>query len=324
MSPRALGRILDRFQARTGALGVALGRKDPDDPDSPPVVAFIVRKKQPRRGSRTRVANGARAVPKTVTVGKRRLKTDVVAVTAAARPKERGPAPESAAAPLVAGDPISNLSATGTFGCLVRRAGDAALYALTNRHVAFGPGTRMFFPGGSEGETAFTADKIEDERFQPFIDEPESYFDVDAALVRIPPADEHRFSNLNPGIGPLTGIFDPDESSREAYARSVIGTPVSAVCWNTGRREGVVSHVLFVTRESPTDPQLVYSHLIRSTDGMPRLNHDSGKIWFSESAGERRVVGLHQGVVTLDAEPSRLAVATDFRALARLLGIRLA
>lgn len=325
----AVASAFARYGSDAGILGVAFGPREVAgeiDFGSRPVVAFIVPRKKPRRGARRRLADGSRLLPGKVVLDGNAYPTDVVETHS--EPTGTG-RPSYQRTRFSAGGPVANASSAGTFGCLVRRQRSQSTFALTNRHVAIGVGARMFFPsprtpGAVVGTTRFDVDRIADEQFVPFIDEPNAYFEADAALVELPESQLAHFSAAIPRIGQPTGIFRPDESSLAAYGTSLVGKPVSSWSWSSGLRSGVVSHVFYVTQGTLSGPVLVYSMLIRGTPGStPGLPRDSGKVWVAMTAdGSVELVGLHVGAVRAAREPSRLAVATDMWALARTLKLR--
>ena len=148
--------------------------------------------------------------------------------------------------------------------------------------------------------------------------------DVDAAIAAIPSGVLGRFAPDIPGLGRPVGSFQPDYSSREAYQDSVVGTPVASYSWNSGRRDGVISHVLYATRSRRGGAIVLYTFLIAGANGIvPGESRDSGKVWVGQTgiAGEVDIVALHQGVVRPQNADAQYGVATDFFALARLLQI---
>lgn len=321
--------LLDRHGPESGAMGVAVGRKEVDsevEADGPYVAAFFVRGKEPRAGARLRLRSGRRIIPAHVAGPEGRIRTDVVDV-AASTPRSR--ASRLQVTRFTAGGPVSNRTELGTFGCLVTRKGSQFTYALTNRHVAIGVDEFVFFPSPTAREAiaAVTREAIgllADEQFCPLVDEPNAYFDVDAALVQIPEAKKSQFSSHIPTLGNPTSIFQPDFRSTSGYLDSVIESPVASWNWNSKRREGVISHAWYTTRRAPGRPIVTYSFLIRPTDGsVASAAMDSGKAWVREQGDVVSLMALHQGSVDPETG-ARFAVATEMASLARLwsLGIK--
>jgi hypothetical protein len=318
-----LAELFDRHAQTSGILGVAVGRKEVDGEtadDNPYAVSFFVHGKEPRRGARLTLRSGRRVLPRRVDTQDGTMPTDVVDVGPAVAPPRRG---RLQATRFTAGGPVSNLTDFGTFGCLVRRAGSPFTFALTNRHVAIDTGEAVFFPSPSAPNpiAAVTRDVIgllADEAFSPLVDEPNAYFDVDAALVQIPENAMGAFSPGIPTLGVPSGVFQPDFTSPHAYLDSVIGQPVSAWNWNSKRREGAISHAWYTARRIPGRPILIYSFLIRPVDGTAAsAAMDSGKAWVRRSGGTVSLVALHQGSIDPGAS-TRFAVATEMASLARL------
>jgi hypothetical protein len=321
-----LVRIL-QDQRDTGAIGVALGRKEVaghTSADSEPSLAFIVERKEARRGRARTVASGARVVPRRLELGDSELVTDVV--EAAAKPIASTARMQRTR--FSAGGPLGNRTELGTFGCVVRREGARYRYALTNQHVALAVGSTCWFPApGSPGAlaapTRASVDLIPDEIFSPFLDSPNAYFDVDAALVQIPENARDQFSPDIPTLGVPDGVFRPDTTSLASYQASTIGRPVATWSWSSGRREAAITHVLYTTRLQRFNAIGIYSFLIRSADSNPPgVSRDSGKAWVStRPGGGLDLVGLHLGVVPVPGGASLFAVATEAAALFDHFGI---
>jgi len=325
----ALVDVYRRYSEETGIQGVALGPKEvagTADATSRSGIAFVVAEKKPRQGARRRLADGSKLLPRRVDAAGRRYVTDVVESAPAAA---AGAKPRMQRTRFTAGGPLSGRGGIGTFGCLVQRTGSRWVYALTNHHVGGSVGRRVFFPssmapGAVGAATRFAVRSMADEAFEPFVDQPDVMFHVDAALPQVPHPQLPRFSPRIPTLGVPEAIFEPDESSAEAYAKSMVGTPVWAWSWNSKQRSGEISHVLYVTGSALPGVQLMYSFLVRGTGGVvPSLPRDSGKAWVTKGEGGRlELVGLHVGGASLSDEPCALAVATDMHALARVLKIK--
>jgi hypothetical protein len=324
-----LVRLFEAHETGTGITGLAMGRKEvagqPVESD-PQTVSFFVTRKLPRRGARRSLEDGRKLLPRRVELEDGVASTDVVLSSGGAPPPEPLRMQRTR---FSAGGPVSNNMETGTFGCLVRRPGPDRMFVITNRHVALGRSTVVFFPPGTtpQAVTAMTVDDLDlvsDEAFQPLFDDPSSYFDVDAALVRIPDSKRHLFSSKISRIGIPSAVLSPDFSSLDAYKASLVGKNVSSYSWNSKLRHGVISHVFYVTRRQPHGHVVIYSFLVQGLNNtVPGLARDSGKVWVAKSAdGEILLVGLHQGVTSPPGTTSRFAVATEFFSLARLLRIR--
>ena len=242
LGPEVIASLVGLFkehEGESGILGVAVGRKEVNGQaaaEGPTSVTFVVPRKLPREGRRRRLANGARLLPKEVAVGEEPYITDVISTES----EESG---DMEPAPLVnsftAGGPVSNLSEIGTVCCLVRRPGAPAVYALTNRHVAIGAGQVVYFPSPNDPNAigAYTSedyDLVPDEQFLHFVDAPNTYVDVDAALIALPTAAVPRFSPAIPNVGLPTVVFQPDVGSLLGYHQSVVGMPVTSWSWNSG------------------------------------------------------------------------------------------
>jgi hypothetical protein len=315
-------KAFERYEKTGNVIGVALGHKSPGDRTSTPAITFMVRKKLPRRGSRRTLSDGAVLLPKTTIFGKRRVLTDVIE----SDPGRNKLVRKQQGAQFTSGCQISNRTSSGTMGALMRRAGDQALYALTNRHVAIGTGNYVFVPvpltGAVAARVQFDLDVVDDNLVLPFLNSATAYVDVDAALAAIPAGAIPRFSPTIPTLGRPTGFFQANYSSSDAYRDSLVGTDVAAYSWNTGVRRGIVSHVLYATRARRGNAIILYTHLIEGTNGViPGESRDSGKVWVTagDAEGEVELVALHQGVVRPSGEGSQYAVATDCLALSRLL-----
>lgn len=322
---RDLAEIFERFETDAGVVGIAFGAKETEgafDPDTD-AIAFIVDTKLPLLGAARRLEDGRRRIPNKVELGNRTIASDVVSWI---EPRGTKVIKQSSGGPFHAGGQISNLSATGTYGCLVRKQGDQFVQAVTNRHVAIGANNVVFFPNASSPDMieAFTVedvDLIADEQFIPFQDEPNTYVDVDAAIVTIPQPDLAKFSVGIPTIGVPTAFHRPAHGSLADYKQSLVGRQVVSWSWNSGRREGQISHVLYTTRRGTGGPLVTYSFLVEGKDGtVPGLARDSGKAWTCTGpGGEVEVVGLHQGEITKGPTLSRFAVATEFWSLSELM-----
>jgi hypothetical protein len=320
-----LTELINRYAVPSGVLGVAIGKKEVKrkvPPDSPYAVSFFVRGKEPRRGTRRILPSGRQILPPSVEIPTGRVSSDIVDVTAAS---EGTPPGRMQRARFTAGGPIGNRSELGTFGCLVRRKGDSYTYALTNRHVAIAVDEIVYFPSPSpEAIAAVTREAvglIADEKFCPLIDSPNAYFDVDAALVQIPEDNRELFAPHLPTLGVPSGIFKPDFTSQETFRDCTVGKRVTSWNWRSRRRDGEISHIWYTTPSAPRQPVVLYSFLIKSTDGMPAsMAMDSGKVWVETKGTDVSIVALHQGSIDLDVG-ARFAVATEMYSLAGLWGL---
>ena len=328
MTPAALVGTFNRFKAQTGIVGVAYGPKEVDKKadGNPAAVTFFVRKKLPRRGARRKLADGRLSLPKFVEFQGSDVPTDVVVTDA-----ERVDAGHNRSPPQIfrAGGKVSNLQITGTVGCLVVQPGNPTMYALTNQHIALGPNTIVSFPDFHAGDrlagvTSASTGLVEDERFLPLFDAPESYIDVDSALIRILPGTENRFSPEIPNFGKPAGIFRPSQASRDAYIASLMNRPVFSYSWKSGPRSGSISHVYYVYQSGTHAAQKVVCFLVKSADtGPPGLPGCSGKLWMTRENGQNLCAGIHMGVVADNAASSRFAMVTEFASLARHFNINL-
>lgn len=323
----ALKQVVEKYQASTGARGVAIGPKRTDDvavDASDRSLVFFVDEKRPRIGARRRFDDGTQIVPRRLKVGSRYRSTDVVEIGRESADEPRANVPRRR---FRAGGPMSDINGEmGTFGCLVQFRGDESVYALTNRHVAVGKGHRVYFPtvfGRSALACEVTDDRdlVADERLALFLDDPQTYFDVDAAVARIPASAHERFDPDIPYLGTPEKIYQPVMSSKDAYIDRLIDTEVRSYSWNTKLRRGVISHALFA-RRARFNRVLLYAIVIEGRDGvLPSAERDSGKVWFDD---EGAAIGLHQGSVKMSRSGSRFALATDFALLAAHWGLTLA
>jgi hypothetical protein len=326
MTPAALLRILKRFKIPAGVVGVALGPKEVmySTRGNPFAVTFFVREKLPIRGARKRLADGRVRLPKFVELQGTQFPTDVVQSDTESADEGRTRSPPQV---FRAGGKVSNLQMTGTLGCLVRQAGSNDLFALTNRHIALDPGTVVAFPDFQAsdkigGTTSASVGLIPDERFLPLFNAPETYIDVDCALIRIPPGARNRFSSDIPNFGAPTGIFFPAGTNTQEYSRSLIGQQVVAYSWKSGPRTGTISHVYYVYQRSSLGMQRVACFLVKSLDSSPPgIQGDSGKLWMIQQNGQNLCAGIHMGVVAESASSSRFAMVTEFASLSRFLKI---
>ncbi|SEN58048.1 hypothetical protein [Bradyrhizobium sp. OK095] len=330
MTPAALVRAFERFKATSGIVGVAFGPKEVAGKtcNNPLSVSFFVKKKLARKGARRTLADGRRRLPKLIEFQGEKVATDVVVVGGHAEGDVADPAPEVQVNH--AGGRVSNLQLTGTIGCLVRRRDGSGLSLLTNRHIALDPGTVLAIPDFQSsdavaGTTSKSVGFVADETFLPVFDQPQSYIDVDCALVDIAQAIQDRFSPDIPNLGVPSGMFQPAMSSTKAYVNSLMGLEVSSFSWKSGLRTGTISHVYYVYQQSSTGMQRVANFTVKSSDGnTPGLPGDSGKLWLTQTAGQNLCVGIHSGVVADDPQSSRFAIATEFASLARFMNFDLA
>lgn len=330
MTPASLVKTFERFKATSGIVGVAFGPKEVAGKtcNNPLSVSFFVKKKLARKGARRTLADGRKRLPKLIEFEGDKVATDVVVVGGHAEGDVADPAP--AVEVNHAGGRVSNLQLTGTIGCLVRRRDGSGLSLLTNRHIALDPGTVLAIPDFQTGDAvAGTTWKsvgfVADETFLPVFNEPQSYIDVDCALVDIPQVVQDRFSPDIPNLGVPTGMFQPSMSSTMAYVNSLMGLEVSSFSWKSGLRTGTISHVYYVYQQSSTGMQRVANFTVKSLDGnTPGLPGDSGKLWLAQTDGQNLCVGIHGGVVADDPRSSRFAMATEFASLARFMNFDLA
>lgn len=313
------------FAGEYGAVGVALGGKEVAGktvPGSPTSVCFIVDRKLPRKGSRRRLSDGRRLIPKRCVLGDVSFPTDVVVS------KETGTdGGDPASARFSAGGALANASDLGTIGCLVEIPGEGGTFILTNRHVAISAGIKLFVPSRSapsriEVATHAVEDLVPDERLYPFLDAPATFFDIDAALVAIPPPAAHLFSPAIPTIGVPTLITATPTTSVLDYERSLRGRAVESWSWRSQRRHGRISHVFFMAPRTLGRPAVVYGFLIEGIGAIPSQPMDSGKIWVERLPdGTVSILGLHQGSVP-GPGGNRFAVASDVSAIARVMPIQ--
>lgn len=318
-----LARMLQRFARTSGASGVAIGfrRKGKDLlNDGPHVITFFVRRKYPDPSHRGKLPNGRAVLPRRVKLDNQYIATDVV--------DQSGEIADAAShvtgKPIfAAGGPVSNLTASGTFGCLVRRKGSPFVHALTNQHVAIGVGQVVHFPSAGHAKAVHAAvtasvSVIPDEKFFSHINEPDAFVDVDAAIAAIPKAREGEFSPVTPKIGAFSGVFPSDASSVLDYAKLHIGLPVRAWSWRSGLRRGLIEYVSHYVVQ--TSGQIVmYNMLIGGIDEIPGIDMDSGKIWVEDG---NAAVGLHQGILPRGGR--NYAVATALAPIFRFLHLGLA
>ena len=329
MTPAALVRTFEKFKTSSGIVGVAFGPKEVSGQtaNNPLAVSFFVRKKLPRKGARKYLADGRVRLPKFVELQGVRVSTDVV--VAGGQTSGEPPQPSL---PQVnhAGGRISNLQLTGTIGCLVRRRDGPGISLLTNRHIALDPGTVLAIPdfqtsNAVAGNTSKSAGFVADEIFLPVFNEPQSYIDVDCALVDISSGVQDRFSAEIPNLGVPSGIFRPATSNPSAYLTSLLGLQVSSFSWKSGLRSGTISHVYYVYQQSSTGMQRVACFTVKSSDsGAPGLRGDSGKLWLTQMNGQNLCVGIHSGVVADDPQSARFSMATEFASLAKYMNFDLA
>jgi hypothetical protein len=246
-------------------------------------------------------------LPKRVRLGAKSVVTDVV--------EQAGTAPDGALTganfpQFPAGGPVSNVTSSGTFGCLVTRQGSPFVHALTNRHVAIGEGNIVFFPaaqvaGSIAARVSEDLDLIPDEQFLAFSDETDAYVDVDAALIIVPKPALSRFSPVPPVIGAFSGIFPSESNDLAEFSNKHLGLSVRAWSWRSGLRVGTVDYVNYHTRR-PDGPIVIYSLVISGRGAVPSVAMDSGKSWVTDD-GE--IVGLHQGAITIDGNECAVATA---------------
>jgi hypothetical protein len=328
MRPAPLIAAFKRFKPESGIVGLALGRKEVagETAGNPHAVTFFVKEKLAVKGARRRLSDGRRRLPKFVELEGGTIPTDVVTTGAeqSSEGSDRSP-------PQIyrAGGKISNMQLTGTIGCLVARRQQPGIYALTNQHIGLGAGTQIAFPDFNAdqafiGVTDASLGLVADERFLPPFDNPESYIDVDCALVRVPPRFENRFSPDIPKFGRPTGVFTPHGADASAYVQSLLDKPVFSYSWKSGPRSGTISHVYYVFERGPADMVHVACFLVQSNDDLPPgLLGDSGKLWMTQVNGSNQGVGVHFGVVADSPTSSRFALVTELASLARFLDFSL-
>jgi hypothetical protein len=328
MTPSFILSLFKSFRDDSGIVGAAFGPKETNGKSkgNPHAVTFFVAKKFSLRGSRRRLEDGRKLLPRSVEFQGAQVPTDVVEINGSQAGASGTRSPPQT---FRAGGKVSNMQLTGTIGCLVTQNGRPGLYALTNQHIALGAGTLMFFPdAGTIGAVVGTTDTnvglVADENFLRTIDEPLSYVDVDAGLVQIPAQHVERFSPEIPVFGRPGGIFTPDLTSAAAYRDSLIGRDVFAYSWSSLTRRGVISHVYYVYSRNKEHVSSVACFLVKSLDDVaPGLPGDSGKLWMTEENGMNLGIGIHLGLVSDTPTSSRFAMATEMAALARYLNISL-
>jgi hypothetical protein len=316
-----------RYRSGTGIVGLAYGPKEVSGTsrNHECSVAFFVRDKLPLRGTRRRLEDGRRRLPKFVEVEGSDIPTDVVTVNTnvSASPGTRSP-------PQVyrAGGKISNMQLTGTLGCLASSSVRPGIYAITNQHIGLSEGTAIAFPdfrtiGAIVGTTAASVGLVADEAFLPPFNQPQAYIDVDCALVRIPPNFESRFVADIPRFGKPSAVFAPNLTTPAAFVNSLLGLSVYAYGWPSGPRTGAISHVYYVYSQN-SGMEKVATFLVSSSDaGPPGVLGDSGKLWMTKMGGQNVGVGIHSGVVADNPTSSRFAMVTELSSLMRFLRIQL-
>jgi hypothetical protein len=316
------------YRSQTGIVGVAYGPKEVEGNanGNDASIAFFVSEKLPVAGAKRSLADGRRRLPKFVESDGQIIPTDVVTTNSAAAADIATRSPPQT---YRSGGKVSNMQLTGTVGCLVASNTHPGVYALTNQHIGLGPGTVVAFPdfrsiGAIVGTTTASAGLVADEQFLPPFDQPQSYIDVDCALVRIPPNFENRFSPEIPIFGRPAAAFSPDIRTPAAFINSLVGLQVYSYGWPSGARGGVVSHAYYVYQRDPAGMAKIASFLVKSLDsGPPGVLGDSGKLWMTKINGQNFGVGIHSGVVADSPSSSRFAMSTEFSSLLRFLNIRL-
>jgi hypothetical protein len=212
---------------------------------------------------------------------------------------------------------------TGTFGCLVYRAG--TYYALTNRHVA-GAGQeeiRAFVHGeyhriGTSAELGLTR-RLLNEVF-PAWPGRKTYLTIDAGLVRID--DFEDWTSQVFGIGEVGEIFDATENS---VTLDLIETPVRAFGGTSGVMEGRIRGLFFrysslggfdyatdvlIGARQPRDDR-------QSTAPFTRPG-DSGTLWFYDPPNKSENVSLE--IPAVPSGPARGLKARRLRPVAMQWG----
>lgn len=328
VTPAALVAAFRKYNGSSGIEGVAFGPKEVagSTRNNPLSVTFFVKRKLPVEGARTRLADGRTRLPKFVEVQGESVATDVAVIGADSPQPVRT---RSQRQIFRAGGKVSNLQGSGTMGCLVRRRDSGGISALTNNHIGLDTGTVVAFPDFQNpdavaGTTSRSVRFVADEIFLPLFDSPQTYIDVDCALIDISNGVRDRFSPDIPNFGIPAGIFTPPTTCASAYVNALINKPVFSYSWKSGSRAGVISHVYYVYQRSPQGMQRVACFLVRSADSQPPgIQGDSGKLWMLRLDGKNIGVGLHSGVVADDSASPRFAMATELGALARNLNFEL-
>jgi hypothetical protein len=173
---------------------------------------------------------------------------------------------------------------TGTFGCLVRKAG--SYYALTNRHVAGGESeeVRAIVRGETVvvGQTSNTAvDRLLMSAAFPQWAGDRTYLTLDAGLVRI--NDIRDWTSQVFGIGEVGELFDATE---QTVTSDLIGCPVRAFGAVSGVAEGEIRALFFRYQslggfDYATDVLIGPRRDPKSAKAHPLTRPgDSGTIWF--------------------------------------------
>jgi len=229
----------------------------------------------------------------------------------------------------------------GSLGCLVTD-GDA-VYALTNRHVAGGPGREVFtMLNGARVTIGITSDRqIGKLRFghaYPGWPGEHTYATVDAALVRL--EDVSLWTAQVFGIGELDEVVDLNS---DTISLDLIGCPVRGFGGASGEMLAEIRG-LFYRYRSLGGVDYVSDLLIGPrTDGTPFATHpgDSGTLWFHDpllspsdaraqgKAGLRarrsRPIGLqwggHRVLASAGAADLNFALATCLSTICRELDV---
>lgn len=223
----------------------------------------------------------------------------------------------------------------GTLTCLVRHRQRGRLGLLTNEHVAGAPGTLLHHPtphGRVIGTTYASIDAVTDEsRFPGHVDQPGTYYSVDAAFVdlhddlgpddldaRLPYLRDDGTVELRRLAEPFTLALD----GMEPVGRSVVSVGRSR-SFQRGRVAGVA--YCWVSEHGR---QIFTDYLVVGEAGASfSAPGDSGKLIVIED-GDRLVPmallwGGWQGELYLPSPQSKWSYATDLHTALELLGAEL-
>jgi hypothetical protein len=272
---------------------------------------------------------GAQLVPRTLYLPDGRLiPTCVVQLTPDTSPPRPAPGPSQVSDLLGGGYAClrehQGEQSTGTFGCLVRRAG--SYYALTNRHVAGGQGEevravvrRQTIVVGRTSDIA--VDRLLMNTVFPEWAGARTYLTLDAGLVRI--ENIHDWTSQAYGIGEIGEVFD---ATSQSVTLDLIGCAVRAFGGASGVAEGEI-RALFFRHQSLGGFDYATDVLIgprRDSKGAqaPPLTRpgDSGTIWFYDPPVNPSEPGAPEDVGERDLAVERGLRARRLRPIAMQWG----
>ena len=281
--------LLDRFN---GTLGTALGfkRRTGQMPSrEPAIVVFVPRKVNPVWLPDDQKIPSQLKGPRNLTcpldVVESRLATEDESISVPRNEMQlaedlRGWSDELWAGSQLAAINPNGKESLGTLGAFAENPVLKTFGFITNRHVAFNFGTRIFHPYVGMtllGTSDISRITIEDEKwYGPFTDEPRTFVRVDAAYVEFDKDfyAKHK-AKLNPELKGIGELGIPMKISLDDL--SIIGQTVHRVGRTTGVREGQIEFFGYEFKDG--QQTTVYTDfVVRGKNGPFSARGDSGSL----------------------------------------------